>query len=83
MVELEKEISKKLSVFDANIISFQQKKIKKDKFLNALFLTSEIKKHIHLFDYIIIACSLKTLLKLNRKKLVKINEKNSCDSKYC
>ena len=47
------------------------------------FLTSEIKKHIHLFDYIIIACSLNNSTKnLIEKKLVKLNEKNSCDSKY-
>ena len=46
------------------------------------FLTSEIKKHIHLFDYIIIACSLnnstknlieKNLLSLMKKTAVIVN----------
>ena len=77
-----KEISKKLSVFDTKVIAFTRKKIKKDNFLSALFLTSEIKKHIHLFDYIIIACSLnnstknlieKNLLSLMKKTAVIVN----------
>ena len=55
---------------------------KKDSFVSALFLTSEIKKHIHLFDYIIIACSLnnstknlieKNLLSLMKKTAVIVN----------
>ena len=77
-----KEISKKLSVFDTKVVAFTRKKIKKDSFVSALFLTSEIKKHIHLFDYIIIACSLnnstknlieKNLLSLMKKTAVIVN----------
>ena len=77
-----KEISKKLSVFDTKVIAFTRKKIKKDNFLSNVFLTSEIKKHIHLFDYIIIACSLnnstknlieKNLLSLMKKTAVIVN----------
>ena len=77
-----KELSKRLSSFDTNITAFTRKKIKKDKFLNNVYLSAEIKKYIHLFDYIVVTCSLndstknlieKSLLRLMKKTAVIVN----------
>ena len=70
-----KELSKKLYSFDTNVTVFTRKKVKKDKFIHNAFLSREIKKYIHLFDYVVITCSLnestKNLIEKNLFKLMK------------
>ena len=53
-----KEISKKLYSFNTKVITFTRKRIKKNSFLSAVHLSSDIKKYIQSVDYLIIACTL-------------------------
>ena len=53
-----KEISKKLSCFDCAVTAFTRRKIRKNKYLSAAYLSLDLKKHIKSLDYLIIACTL-------------------------
>ena len=53
-----KEISKKLYSFNTKVITFTRRRIKKNSFLSAVHLSSDIKKYIQSVDYLIIACTL-------------------------
>ena len=72
-----KELTKKLSIFNANVTIITRKKIKKESFFDRNLLVSKIKKYLKDFDYFIIACDLNdSTLNLITKKEINLMNKN-------
>ena len=53
-----KEIAKRIKPFGTNLIGFTRTIRKKDKYLNNLYLSKDLKKNVNNLDYLIIACPL-------------------------
>ena len=77
-----KEIAKRIKPFGVEVTSYTRVKQKKDRYLTNVYLSSQLKKNIHKFDYIIIACPLtnktenlinKDIIKKMKKTAVIIN----------
>ena len=70
-----KEITKRIKPFGTHLIGYTRTNRKKDKYLNNLYLSKDLKKNIGSLDYLIIACPLtkstKNIINSNIFKLMK------------
>jgi lactate dehydrogenase-like 2-hydroxyacid dehydrogenase len=72
-----KEIAKRIKPFGTHIIGYTRTNRKKDKYLNSLYLSKDLKKNVGNLDYLIISCPLtkstKNIINSNVFKLMKKN----------
>ncbi len=52
------EIAKRIKPFGTNLTGYTRTVRKKDKYINNLYLSKDLKKNVHNLDYLIIACPL-------------------------
>ena len=72
-----KEIAKRIKPFGINLIGYTRSARKKDKYLNNLYLSKDLKKNVNNLDYLIIACPLtKSTKNIINKSVFKFMKKN-------